>query len=139
MADLAGFFVMNQLERVVQFLYAHWWISLNETAGNDHADKDERFRHMIAVAAYGYVVNDAAWRQLCEEQGVDADAVLSTSPGYVMLTECDWLIRRAARTSEEMTELLQQETGQPDAVAVTVEGVLLEWRKLFDVAAAKWS
>ena len=140
MCDLAKLFLMGQLGRVVDFLHAHRWIALSERVGEKSGDTDEGETHRtsILLATYGYVMSDSAWRRFCEEKAVDPEALLAHLPGYPTLMQCDWMLRKAAPTAEEMTELLRLETGDADAVAVTADQVLTEWRRAYREQVAKW-
>ena len=85
------------------------------------------------------LLNDVAWRRFCAEKGVDPEVLLAPFPGYPELKQCDWLIRGAAPTAEEMAELSGVDTaGCPDMAARIADRVVAEWHELFDHVARQW-
>ena len=70
---------------------------------------------------------------------MNVSVLLTPFPGYSTLRQCDWVIRRAALTPEEMTEFLRQEMDEPEVVAVNVDCAVSAWGELFEEMAGRWS
>ena len=140
-ADLTRLFVMEQLGNVTRFLFAHWWIAFfrpSEEEGEEVEEEFETHRRSLRLAAYRYVTTDAAWRRFCEEKSVDPKVLTTPYLSYLEVVRCDCLLHKAAPTVEEATELLRKQTGDPEAMVMTVDQLLVEWRRAYMDIMEKW-
>ena len=98
-ADVGNVYIAQQLDTGVWM-----WRSLNAIEGDQK--EDSRLHQCVAMFASRFLVWRKAWRMLCEEYGVDGDAVLSVHPTW--------------KTVQQLAELAEILALSPDEAAVYV-------------------
>jgi hypothetical protein len=99
--------------------------------------REEQLLRTLKTFAYLLTTHAEAWRQLCTELKLDADALLRRLPGYETVRQTEELARGIAFTEEEATAYLCEGRGE-GAEAVTVESVVNRLRACLQWDVGRW-
>ena len=97
----------------------------------------QRLLNCLGLFGHQFVTRRQAWQRLCEEYGIDGNAVLSVYPGYAMIQHLDEMIPALACTREQAAVILREhdESLSPACPEETYKAM----RRSFEERAAWWA
>jgi hypothetical protein len=120
----------------------HWHCSdrLDAAAasGEDDGGRMARSRAVVRLLGYRFTVKAGAWRQLCGELRIDAEALLRDLPGYGVAQLTAEAARLDAFTPEEAAAWMG-EKGQGPGKLLTTESELASMRAVLESRMKWWA